>query len=530
MRIADINIGSVKQKQRRIKRDTYESIELGLTSAAQILSRLELNSTIRKRYKFSKDSMLKGLVLKKLKRIKFDTKLIEYFRSNPDQTLELGFYKDANNQIKIPDRRTLGLFHKQMTESDNSLVEFVSKTIEDVLYTKGTLLDLEPIKKQATKNSDSKSTIYRNTQERMKDLSKIVKKTLLKQLKDHTKYNSIYNDEDFLDLLIHISLSQDFAKEGAKVLRTFKDRNMPLGATLFYYLKKYSLTEIADAFERIFNITFSMAEKAGLLSRRTKHTIAIDCHEWFYYGKQIEGGFVVGKKPERGTLKCFKFITLDIVDREARFTLLALPVIKSEDEKTTQLDLVKQLIEKALAKVKIWRVLLDRGFLSSDLMNFLKSNGLEFIIPAKKTNRAVIASGILEPNPVAVIKNETIGDARAHLIVVKEGRHRYSFFTNIETGLDDDKMAIAIANFYSRRWQIETGYRVKKYAFRGKTTSKKYIIRYIYFMLSIILYNFWILINELLIFELNLGDKRPPISAKVFDAVLYRTKALEDVT
>ena len=91
-------------------------------------------------------------------------------------------------------------------------------------------------------------------------------------------------------------------------------------------------------------------------------------------------------------------------------------------------------------------------------------------------------------------------------------------------------MALATANFYSRRWQIETGYRVKKHGFRGKTSSKKYIIRYIYFMLSVILYNFWILINELLISELNLNSKRPPISAKVFDAVLYKTKTTEYIT
>ena len=122
------------------------------------------------------------------------------------------------------------------------------------------------------------------------------------------------------------------------------------------------------------------------------------------------------------------------------------------------------------------------------------------------------------------------GEARVNLIVVKEGKHRYGFFTNINDGLDDDQMALAVANFYSRRWQIETGYRVKKHGFRGKTSSKKYIIRYIYFMLSVILYNFWILINELVIFELNLDSKRPPISAKVFDAILYKTKALEDVT
>lgn len=35
---------------------------------------------------------------------------------------------------------------------------------------------------------------------------------------------------------------------------------------------------------------------------------------------------VMGKKPERGTNKCYKFITINIVENGKRFTLLALPV------------------------------------------------------------------------------------------------------------------------------------------------------------------------------------------------------------
>ncbi len=518
------------RKAKRIATNIYKIIELNPKRLSEILRNLTLDDTIRKRCEFSKDVLLKTLVLSKLKGIKFDVKLVEHLKAHPDEAFDLGFYRDENNSVKIPNRRTLGLFKKNLTKEDLALVDFVAKDVEDALYTKGKFLDLVSVRQAPKKEDLSKSTIYKTMQDKTKELSRTIKKVLLKQLKDHTKYNSIYKDEEFLDLLIHISLSQDFAKEGAKVLRNLKDSKVPAGATLFYYLKKYSLEEISDVFAKIFDITFSMAEKSGLLSRRTKHTVAIDCHEWFYYGKQVEGGFVVGKKPERGTLRCFKFITLDIVDKECRFTLLALPVIKSKDERVTQVDLVKRLIERALDKVKVWRVLMDRGFLGADIITFLKSKGLEFIIPAKASNKATVNSKLLEPNPVAVIKGEMMGNARVNLIVIKEDGHRYGFFTNIDTGLDDDNIAMGIAGFYSRRWQIETGYRVKKYAFRGKTTSRKYIIRYIYFMFSVVLYNFWILINGLLIFELNLKGDKPILSAKVFDAILYKTRALEDIT
>ncbi len=49
-------------------------------------------------------------------------------------------------------------------------------------------------------------------------------------------------------------------------------------------------------------------------------------------------------------------------------------------------------------------------------------------------------------------------------------------------------------------------------------------------MLSIVLYNFWVLINGLLISELNLKGDKPILSAKVFDAILYKTRALADIT
>jgi hypothetical protein len=45
---------------------------------------------------------------------------------------------------------------------------------------------------------------------------------------------------------------------------------------------------------------------------------------------------------------------------------------------------------------------------------------------------------------------------------------------------------------YRYRWGIETSYRVED-GFEAKTTSRNFTLRVIYFMLSIILYNLWIL-------------------------------------
>ncbi|MCL5976434.1 MAG: hypothetical protein M1580_02455 [Candidatus Parvarchaeota archaeon] len=49
-------------------------------------------------------------------------------------------------------------------------------------------------------------------------------------------------------------------------------------------------------------------------------------------------------------------------------------------------------------------------------------------------------------------------------------------------------------------------------------------------MLSVILYNFWVLVNSLVILGLNLKSTKPIVSAKVLDAILYSTKVLLAVT
>ena len=68
---------------------------------------------------------------------------------------------------------------------------------------------------------------------------------------------------------------------------------------------------------------------------------------------------------------------------------------------------------------------------------------------------------------------------------------------------------------------IETSYRVKK-NFRGNTTSRNYIIRQFYFMMSVVLYDLWILLNLLLsLFLFGKISKKVIVTAKLFGTILY---------
>lgn len=78
--------------------EIYSSREHNSTRVSKILGDLELDKIIRKCFEFSKDALLKTIILGRLKRIKFDIKLVEYLKNHQDEALDFGFYKDANNQ------------------------------------------------------------------------------------------------------------------------------------------------------------------------------------------------------------------------------------------------------------------------------------------------------------------------------------------------------------------------------------------------------------------------------------------------
>ncbi len=111
------------------------------------------------------------------------------------------------------------------------------------------------------------------------------------------------------------------------------------------------------------------------------------------------------------------------------------------------------------------------------------------------------------------------------VIVTNEDGIKRTFATNLEVKEED---AFSLFDFYEKRWGIETSYRVKN-GFRVRTTSKNYVVRLFYFLLSTCLYNLWVLANiavALLVYGKILG--KPLISAKVFGTILCTARFMID--
>lgn len=230
----------------------------------------------------------------------------------------------------------------------------------------------------------------------------------------------------------------------------------------------------------------------------TQHvTVAVDFHEDPYYGDKNDL-HIVGTQRKAGTNYAFRYITAEIVEDGKRLCIEALPVY-SDDEKPVVLAKVLQSIKRV---VKIKLVLLDRGFYAVNCIFELKKARVFFIMPVVKDSKM---KKLIKEHRTKLpwIGIHTLGDKNPETFTVclkRVDNEVHGFATNKTfdgCGKEDtEKFVNEISNEYTSRWGIETGYRVKHF-FRAKTTSPDHKIRALYFFLSIILYNSWILANQL---------------------------------
>ncbi len=379
-----------------------------------------------------------------------------------------------------------------LNEERKELIEFVVAKIEKIADKFNIVLDSEiftKIKPEIIENKSTK-TFYNQKNERLTKLCRLIRKKIYPKIKFEIRNNSIYNKKDFLDFLLHLALTEDFAENGSRTLEQILHKRTPTSDTLFYHIKKFEDREVLqNMFVEIFDLIFKMTKRSNFFARR-RVDVAIDFTDWFYYGKD-DNTMIQRKKPERGTTKCFRFATINIVEHGERFTLLALPVSALDSKE----KIVEKLISFAKERVVIRKLTLDRGFFSSAIINLCKKMHITFIMPAIKNDRIIDYANSV--SPPAVIKNYPMQNCKFNLVILEKDDKRYAFATNIDFNNKDVMLAERIFIPYSKRWGIETSYRVKQ-NFRGKTTSRNYIVRMFYFMFSVVIYNLWVFTNILI--------------------------------
>jgi hypothetical protein len=466
--------------------NTFEQCKLKKEiTIADYLNRLHLpcfNDNYRS-IKFQYESLFKLLIFQKLKGIQFQAQLERYLRMHTQELHKL-------NLTSAPNQRTISYFMKNILDDDGKqLIDFITSKIEEVSNKFGILLDTNIIQPRQQKKQ-AERTLYHNKNLKTKEISTLFKKRFSSVIELNTKRNSVYQKYDFIDLMLHMCNTNDFAENGSKTFQLQRTKT-PNGDTLLYHLKDYNnADQIKRMFVSMFEMIWETARKANQFQRIVD--CSIDYTSWHFYGDK-NAPMVTEMKPDRGTTHCYKFATITISEKNQRFTLLAIPVGPFDNKQ----EILRTLLEYALQRVKIRRLYVDRGFFDSESIELFKYYHTKFLMPCTANERIKKIFEVV-PSPT-VIKDYEMKNALFNVVVVNDelGVKR-AFATNIDFNENDVGLAERLFNLYSKRWGIETSYRVKKHSFRPKTTSKNYFIRLFYFMFSVLLYNLWLLADILI--------------------------------
>jgi hypothetical protein len=271
--------------------------------------------------------------------------------------------------------------------------------------------------------------------------------------------------------------------------KALNDRNFTSDA-LYHHLN--SKVGIASA-EAMLNYFVSKRD-LKLLRRRFGNWgfyVAIDFTDEMFYGEKGTAG-VVGTKHKKGSNHAFRYMTMCIVTPKGRFLIWAYPM---EDRQETLFLLNKALEKLEETGLKVHAILLDREFNYTDALA-LVGEKYKYITPAdqdKKFKRYIKGKECPAYCDDWRIRNKMGEQISTQLAVLQEQGHKYGYYTNMQRERFFKNMEV-LSNIYGMRWGIETAHR-EVYGFRISTTCKKMEVRYLYFVISVLLYNLTVWIN-----------------------------------
>jgi len=517
-----MRLGNRNISKETIELEIYKTFELFKkqrnVNIVDFLNKLDITAFKECRYrsiKFSYESLFKLIIFQKLKGIKFHTKLTKYLRQHRQELHALGF-------SEIPDRRIIGYFLQHILDNEiKELLELTAHKIEEISEKFGIILDIKVLEPEQPTKETKERNQYLQKNEKTKEICRLFKKRIAPFINLNLKNNAIYKKNQFIDLLIHMGLTHDFAENGSKTLKELKGTNNPDADTLLYHLKNYEqYKDLHRMFTTLFEIIWEMTKTANLFDIRKRYDVAIDFTEWYFYGDRT-AQMVVGKKPERGTTKCYKFATINIVESGKRFTMLALPVGPFDNKN----KILETLISYVQERIKINRLYVDRGFFDSDSIKLFNHHQIKYLMPCSHISTV---KHLLDITPApAIITDFVMADTTFNMVILQEtSEHgetlKYAFATNEHFDENDVNLTERLFLLYGKRWGIESSYRVKKQSYLPKTTSKNYLIRLFYFMFSVLLYNLWILADILIWIALfGVVKEDHLLTSKYFGTVLY---------
>ena len=346
-------------------------------------------------------------------------------------------------------------------------------------------------------------------------LEDTLKEEIVKTLDKHITLikgkNCRYTDSSEFIVWSWTGINQISIQESSEELRDC-GYNVPSGDAVLDRLSNQPYKVLENGFDHVFQDHISRARKQRLFTHLV--IVAIDFTDIEWYGEELP--FIVKSKAKNGTKRFIRFATIAIVEDGKRFTLKVLPVTPLSATE----NVVKELIAYVQHFVSIRVVLLDRGFYSNEVVKQIKKAEVKFVIPAKKNDKVKEnMKEAYENGPITYTMSK--GETYTLMVVKDEDNDKLLPYATNMINTDPS----TVHEFYENRFGIETQYRVKN-KFFGKTCSKKYSVRYAFFILAVALYNLWVLLNILERGRKGLEPGKIPIKVDrlkhIFRKIIYR--------
>jgi hypothetical protein len=361
--------------------------------------------------------------------------------------------------------------------------------------------------------------------------SKLIGKTRLINIPENTKYGF----QDALNVLLHAATSTTNSVESASNDLRMKtpNKNVPSGDSIHGYINTNSIDYIMSSFRQINTEITKLMNIKG-----TSHDAAIDFHDNPYYG-DINTPGVRGIKPKNGTSWGYSYCTIDIIGD----TKLTLDVIDINGLAKNYKILIELLMQRVKAmEINIKTLFMDREFFNSPIISTLNTSHQNYIIAAKANKKI---NAILHEHKKKFGQTSTIfeyqfenGCSKFNIVAIinpnydpnakkDKGNHEFHLFaTNIPVNIASDILK-KIPEEYRKRWNIETGYRVKN-AFKIRTCSKSPIARSLFFLIQCILYNVESLLKQVI--EIDAYKLKSAISDAIVKVIKEGYKLLVSVS
>jgi len=303
-------------------------------------------------------------------------------------------------------------------------------------------------------------------------------------------------------------------------------RLLPHPSQIRDYAKAFPMEEANQTLLEIFNYLLPILLERRLIPKKIK--IAFDFHKELYYGKK-DNPYVIGIKAEKGTKKAHVWHTCSVILKGREMQ------IGSEMRKKGQKTgiFVRKMVEflESLGFM-IELTVMDKEYYQKSIFEYLDRRNIPYIVPVKESKTLKTMKEAALKNPKARVQSYQIKGKYIKGKGYSPAPFKIAFFgkKNIDFGklraqylngtrpkneilseifvLATNQLIHAptvkkkyrfykLRSDYGDRWRIEVSYREGN-PFIMYSTSADPNVRNFYFIISLLLYNFWIIANLLL--------------------------------